>query len=74
MSNELRELVNKKIIKSVSRKINPESIDKELIDNTTNKVLNSYIKYLNKKVNRYHKNEVEIVDNIDYREKVVLFD
>lgn len=74
MSNELRELVNKKIVKSVSRKINPESIDKELIDNTTNKVLNSYIKYLNKKVNRYHKNEVEIVDNIDYREKVVLFD
>ncbi len=74
MSNELRETINKKIVKSVSRKVNPESIDKEQIDNATNKVLNSYIKYLNKKVNQYHKNDVEIVDNVDYNEKIVLFD
>lgn len=74
MSEKLREIVNKKLIKSVSKKIEPDFIDKEEIDNTTNKILNSYIKYQNKRINRYHKNEVEIIDNIDYHEKVVLFD
>lgn len=74
MSEKLRELVNKKLIKSVSKKIDIDSIDKEEIDDTTNKILNSYIKYQNKKINKYHKNEIEIIDNIDYHEKVVLFD
>lgn len=74
MSEKLRELVNKKLIKSVSKKMDIDSIDKEEIESTTNKILNSYIKYQNKKLNKYHKNEIEIIDNIDYHEKVVLFD
>jgi len=70
-----REIVENKVVKNLKKKI-PENTE---LDNTkTNKiinsVLNSYIKYQNKKINIYHKEHIEIHDNIDYCEKFVLFD
>lgn len=70
-----QELIEKKVTRRLSRKI-PENleIDEEKKNIIVSKVLNSYIKYQNKKVNAYHKEHVEIYDMVDYTEKVVLFD
>lgn len=70
-----QELIEKKVNRRLSRKI-PQNfeIDEEKKNIIVSKVLNSYIKYQNKKVNAYHKEHVEIYDMVDYNEKIVLFD
>lgn len=69
------ELIEKKVNRRLMRKI-PENceIDEDKKNIIVSKVLNSYIKYQNRKVNAYHKEHVEIHDMVDYNEKVVLFD
>lgn len=72
---DAHELIEKKVTRSLSRKIPKDAeIDEDKKNMIVSKVLNSYIKYQNKKVNTYHKEHIEIHDMVDYTEKVVLFD
>jgi len=69
-----RELVEKKVKRNLTRKVKKGAeLDEEKADEVVSKVLNSYIKYQNKKINNFHK-EIEIHDMVNYAEKVVLFD
>jgi hypothetical protein len=70
-----RDIVEKKVKKNLNKRIPKNSeLDEEKVDIVVSKVLNSYIKYQNRKINNYHKEHIEIYDNINYNEKVVLFD
>lgn len=69
-----RELIEKKVKKNLRRKIPKNTeLDEEKTEVVVSKVLNSYIKYQNKKINNFHK-EIEIHDMVNYAEKIVLFD
>jgi hypothetical protein len=70
-----REYVENKVKKNLNKKIPKNTeLDDEKVDVVVSKVLNSYIKYQNRKINNYHKHQIEIFDNVNYHEKVVLFD
>lgn len=69
------ELVEKKVIRNLSKKLPKDAeLDEDKKNVIVCKVLNSYIKYQNRKINAYHKEHIEIHDMVDYAEKVVLFD
>lgn len=74
-SDAIREIIEEKVVKNLSKRIPADTdLDTDKKNIIVSKVLNSYLKYQNKKIVKYYKEKVEIYDNIDYNEKVVLFD